>query len=223
MLSIRQIYGGLANLGETYLISGEKECYIVDPTCDDLQWYDAFTNSSKVKGVILTHCHIDHMLYARNVADHYNVPVIAHKSDKLLALCFPIQVRLFFGKQKPENLINKPLHIDQYIEDNDILKLDEDEIHVIHTPGHTPGSIMLYMPSIKSLISGDNIFRSGGVGRTDFPLSNPKDFKESIAKILKLPSDTRVYSGHASCLYSCNAFTIADWYHDTTFISNKEK
>ena len=204
MLKVKSIRHFGQSFCETYLVSNGNEGYLIDP--GSIIFKDGvipnLESNLKLKGVILTHCHIDHMLYARNVADHYNVPIIAHKDDKVLALGFPIQVQLYFQGNKPENIINKPLHIDQYVKDGDVLKLGDEEIHVIHTPGHSPGSIMLYMPQIKSLISGDNIFLGEygiTVGRTDFPLSNHKQFIKSIEeKILTLPDDTIVYPGHDS-------------------------
>ena len=208
MLKIEINDNALDGVGTSYLIYNEIGCYIVDPG------RISFEVPSEVKGIILTHCHIDHMLYARNIANYYNVPIIAHKADKLLALSFPIQAQFYFQGQKPKNIINKPLHINQYVEDGDILKLGDDEIHVMHTPGHSPGSIMLYMPSISSVVSGDNIFQGGGVGRTDFPFSNPKDFEKPIARILELPHDTLVYPGHIYEPSPYYMFTIGDWKKD---------
>lgn len=196
----------------TYLIHNSKEGYIIDPgdpICEREINRKAPKNI-KIKGIILTHCHIDHMLQARKLADKYDVPIMAHKADKLLALMFPIQVKLYFQSNVPENIINKSLHIDKYLSDGEIIKLGESEIKVIHAPGHSPGSIMLYIPEINSLISGDIIFKDG-IGRTDFPFSNKKDFIKTIEKVMTFSDDTIVYSGHLSKYSSTNEFTIKDW------------
>lgn len=189
----------------TYLIHNDLEGYIVDPGDPDCisEIERKCPENLIIKGIILTHCHIDHMLRARELANMYNVPIMAHKADKILAMAFPLQVKLYFQDRMPENIINRPLHIDQYLSDGDIIKLGESEIKVIHAPGHSPGSIMLYIPEIDSLLSGDVIFRDG-VGRTDFPLSNHKQFLNTIEnKVITLPDSTNVYSGHvgvSSCV-----------------------
>ncbi len=196
----------------TYLIHNGKEGYIIDPgdpICER-EINRKTPKDIKIKGIILTHCHIDHMLRARELANKYNVPIMAHKADKLLAMAFPIQVKLYFQDRVPENIINKPLHIDKYLSDGEIIKLGESEIKVIHAPGHSPGSIMLYISEINSLISGDIIFKDG-IGRTDFPFSNQKDFINTLKMVMSFPDNTIIYSGHIAIGSSTNEFTIKNW------------
>ena len=206
-------FGGYSEnpLCSSYLIENNKEAFIIDPGCYDFScgFIRNLPENIKLKGVILTHCHIDHMLYAKNVANHYNIPILASKSDKILALAFPIQYKLYFKGQEQRNVINAPLKIDQYIKDGDILTLGGLEIKVISTPGHSPGSISLYIPEENILFSGDTIF-AGSVGRTDFPFSNENIFIKTINdKILTLPEDTTVYCGHSN--YGIPTFKLKDW------------
>lgn len=190
----------------SYLIYNETEGYLIDPGSHTFKNGEfLFPNNIQLKGIILTHCHIDHMLYAKRVSNYYNIPIIAHKNDSILSLAFPLQYKLFFN-EIPKDDFAVPLIIDKYIEDGDALTLGDSKLYIIHTPGHSPGSIMIYIPEINSLISGDTIFKNS-VGRIDFPLSNKNDLLDSIEnKILKLPKDTIVYSGH--CYTSDNIFKL---------------
>ena len=81
------------------------------------------------------------------------------------------------------------------LEDKDKLKVGKVELQVIHTPGHTPGSICLYIPKENVLISGDTLF-AGSIGNISFPTSKPKLMWESLKKLSKLTPDTKVLPGH---------------------------
>lgn len=179
----------------SYIIHNEDKGYLVDcPAKADLDSFLRFRDITLV-GIILTHCHADHMTNIHEIKQEYGIPVIAHDGDKPLALSLPVQYQFVFGSQGPE-MSTKPLQIDRYVEDGDILTLGNGEIHVIHTPGHTPGSMMLHIPSCNSLMSGDTIF-DDNIGRTDFPFSSKDDFLRSInEKVLPLDGNLQVYSGH---------------------------
>jgi len=85
---------------------------------------------------------------------------------------------------------------DRYLKDGDVLKLGDVEFHVAHTPGHTPGHIVIYNQDLKIAFVGDVLFR-GSVGRTDFPKSNPQDLIKSIKnKLWPLGNDMRFIPGH---------------------------
>lgn len=198
-------------LCSSYLIENDNEAFIIDPGCFEFSSgiIRGLSKDVKLKGIILTHCHIDHMLYAKNIANYYNIPIIASKKDKLLAFSFPIQYGIYFQWHKQPNVINGSLKIDQYIDDGDTLTLGSLEIQVISTPGHSPGSIMLYIPKENILFSGDTIFKYSH-GRTDFPLSSEKDFIKSInSKVKSIPRNTFVYSGHSNI--DNDYFMLDEW------------
>jgi glyoxylase-like metal-dependent hydrolase (beta-lactamase superfamily II) len=120
-------------------------------------------------------------------------------------MSLPIQYQFIYSGHGPEMSV-KPLSIDQYVDDGDILTVGEDRIEVLHAPGHSPGSILLHIPSCNSLMSGDLIFEDS-IGRTDFPLSSKEDFIKSInEKVLPLDGQTQVYSGH-----DITPFLLEDW------------
>lgn len=189
----------------SYYVGNDQEGYLVDcPVIGDLDSFLRFTDIHLL-GVILTHAHADHLTNIHEIKKKYDVPVIAHKGDKVLAMSLPIQYQFIYGGQGPEMSI-KPLSINQYVEDGDVLTAGENKIEVLHCPGHTPGSIILYIPSCNSLMSGDLIFEDS-IGRTDFPLSSKEDFIKSInEKVLPLDGQTQVYSGH-----DFSPFLLEDW------------
>lgn len=192
----------------SYYVGNEQEGYLVDcPIIGDLDSFLRFTDI-KLLGVILTHCHADHLTNIHEIKKKYDIPVMAHKGDKILAMSLPIQYQSIYSGQGPEMSV-KPLSIDQYVEDGDVLKVGQDTIEVIHTPGHSPGCIMLYIPSCNSLMSGDTIF-DNNIGRTDFPFCNKEDFIRSInEKVFPLDDDAKVYSGHNDSLD--DYFILKDW------------
>ena len=189
----------------SYYVGNEQEGYLVDcPIISDFDSFFRFTDIHLL-GVILTHCHADHLTNIHEIKKKYDIPVIAHKGDEMLAMSLPVQYQFVYSGQGPE-MSTKPLGIDQYVEDGDILTVGKDRIEVLHCPGHSPGSIMLHIPSCNSLMSGDTIF-DGNIGRTDFPFSSKEDFIKSInEKVLPLDGQTQVYSGH-----DFSPFLLEDW------------
>jgi glyoxylase-like metal-dependent hydrolase (beta-lactamase superfamily II) len=99
----------------------------------------------------------------------------------------------WLGMPKPEQT-----EIDTPVRDGDTLKLGDTAIHILHTPGHTQGSLCLWMPSERKLIAGDTLFRES-IGRTDLPGGNGRQILQSIhTSLLTLPDETDVYPGHGS-------------------------
>ncbi len=84
---------------------------------------------------------------------------------------------------------------DGYLSDGQILTIGQTEVHVIHTPGHSPGHVGFYIPAAKVLIGGDLILM-GAVGRTDFADCSFPDLQESLRRVMKLPGDTHLLPGH---------------------------
>jgi glyoxylase-like metal-dependent hydrolase (beta-lactamase superfamily II) len=113
-----------------------------------------------------------------------------HEADKFLSDQLPTQAA-WLGMEVPEDP-----GIDNPAREGDIIRAGYVDLHVIHTPGHTPGSISLYLPDAKKLIAGDTLFE-GSIGRTDLPGGDTAQIGKSIlGKLYTLPEDTIVYPGH---------------------------
>ncbi len=183
-----------AIMGENcYIIQDEKtkETMIIDPgnvsehlteTLDAMQ--------VKMKYILLTHCHGDHIGGVKKIKEKYGGKILIHRIDAIGLKDININLSTHIGL---EPVI---LQEDARIDDGDLLHVGDLEFKVIYTPGHTAGSISLYCEKEKMLFSGDTLFR-GSWGRTDLPTSSFDDIITSITdKLINLPDDTIVYPGH---------------------------
>ena len=150
---------------------------------------------SKVDIIMVTHLHPDHYDAIAALKEAYNARVALHSSQlEYLDIMIEEASRLF---NMPHRLDFK---IDMEIED--VLRLGERELRIIHTPGHSPASICFYSPTDKFLIAGDLVFEQG-VGRTDLPFGNKEALRASICRIslleteLLLPGHGRIIKGQA--------------------------
>lgn len=145
----------------------------------------------KVKYVLLTHLHLDHVTGARWLADETGAEVCGSAQDAQLGLELPTQVADFHLK-----IECGPLTIDHNLEDGDTILLGDEIIQVLHVPGHSPGGLAFYMPESALLISGDTIFNRS-IGRTDLMGGDMAQLLNSIReKIFTLPDETVIASGH---------------------------
>ncbi|MEZ5334297.1 MAG: MBL fold metallo-hydrolase [Methanolobus sp.] len=140
--------------------------------------------------IILTHCHYDHTASAKQIAEASGAKIAIHKDDAPLLKSDVTTVAAMFGDKAPA------IVPDMILAEGDRIPIGNDEeLEVIHTPGHTPGGICLYEEKSKSLFSGDTVFPNGSIGRTDFETGNRTDMTESINKLIKLDVRT-LYPGH---------------------------
>jgi glyoxylase-like metal-dependent hydrolase (beta-lactamase superfamily II) len=170
-----------------YLILSEKSALIDPGTYGDivLQKLEEY-NVKTPEFIILTHYHYDHSQDVLKVREMTKAKVMMHKAD-LEILKQRLDVEWY------KNFVG--FKADILLKGNETINLGNCVLKVIHTPGHSPGSICLYESKSKSLFSGDTIFPYGGIGRVDFPGGDSKELKESVEKLSKLDVKT-LYPGH---------------------------
>lgn len=183
------IVGGLET--NCYLVFDEetRDCAIVDPGAEAEKIYPVVAEEELHPVLILnTHGHVDHIGANRDMKDHFNVPLLIHSADRDLASKMQhLELSLFLGAQ------DSPPP-DRLLADGDSVAIGRGALEVLHTPGHTPGSICLRGTGF--LLSGDTLFFEG-VGRTDLPGGDQRQLEVSIRdKIFVLPDDLVVLPGH---------------------------
>ena len=172
-----------------------KEAIIVDPGCSDEGEENILiefisTNELKLKYLINTHCHIDHIFGCKFIKEKYNPTFLVPEKDLPLLQNAAKQAEMLGAE------IRNPPQPDQLLYEELALTLNQSEIKSIFTPGHTPGEFCLYLENEKILISGDVLFKAS-IGRTDLWGGNYNTLINSInTKLLVLPNDVKVYPGH---------------------------
>jgi hydroxyacylglutathione hydrolase len=168
-----------------------REAIVVDPG-DNIEDIVAILgkHSLKVKAIVITHAHIDHIGGAAKLKALTGAPVHMNQEDAELYDRLDVQAG-WLGMETPERTA-----IDTDAREGDSLKLGSAEFHVLHTPGHTQGSISLWIPAENKLVAGDTLFRDS-IGRTDLPGGDGRQILRSIhSKLLTLPADATVIPGH---------------------------
>lgn len=180
----------------TYVLYNEKgACCIIDPGCyfaTEEKALSDFIEQNSLKPILLlnTHCHLDHIFGNRFVQRKYGLSLHLHPDEKPVLEYGPTAGQLW---QLPFDNYDGEL---LFLNEGDTITIGEDELHVLFTPGHSPGSISFYDKEAKFLISGDVLFQ-GSVGRTDLPGGDFTILEESIlTKLYTLPADTIIYPGH---------------------------
>jgi glyoxylase-like metal-dependent hydrolase (beta-lactamase superfamily II) len=146
----------------------------------------------KVKAIVITHAHIDHIGGAAKLKAVTGAPVHMNSSDQDLYDHLDVQAS-WLQMKTPERT-----SIDTEARDGDSLQLGSSVFHVLHTPGHTQGSISLWIPAENKVIAGDTLFRDS-IGRTDLPGGDGRQILRSIRdQLLTLPEDAVVVPGHGA-------------------------
>ncbi len=167
--------------------TGEAICIDPGEQADDIL-HLASEMGVKIKMIANSHAHLDHVLGVRGVQSDDNATFLLHEAD-LDILQGAAASAAQFGMQ-----VEQPPDPDHYIEDEQRVEVDGVELHVIHTPGHTRGSVCFYGHGV--LFSGDTLFRNS-IGRTDLPGGDFNQEMSSIVdKLLMLPDETIVLPGH---------------------------
>src|SRR5690242_19838296 len=168
-----------------------REAVVVDPG-DEVT--DILARLAKrqltLKQIIVTHAHIDHIGGAAQLKRVTGAPVLFNQQDLPLVAMLDVQAG-WLGVATPEKV-----DLDESAEEGLAAGIPGLEAGVIHTPGHTPGSICLYFPKQELLLAGDTLF-AGSVGRTDLPGGNSGALLRSIhTRLMPLPEQTLVVPGH---------------------------
>ena len=163
-------------------------CVLIDPGAEPDRLIAAVEQSdAKLEAVWLTHAHLDHVGAIAGLKRRWDVPVHLHPLDAPLYANASRQAA-FYGLP-----FEQPPPPDRALGDGGVLELGELRFAVAHVPGHAPGHVMFHGHGVAFV--GDCLF-AGSIGRTDLPLSNPRDLAESLERIMALPADTVVYPGH---------------------------
>lgn len=180
----------------TYLLYDEtKECVLVDVACQDRQEQELLlsflkTNNLKVKEIVNTHSHVDHILGNAFAKSTFNVPLTAHKGGDQFIRTAPASAQMFGFS------MGEPVFPDQYIKEGDSIRFGNSKLKVLYTPGHADGSICLHSEEEKFVIAGDVLFRDS-IGRTDLPTGDYDLLNENIKKkLFSMADETVVYPGH---------------------------
>ena len=175
----------------TYVVHDEQQILVVDPACSNeyerqqlLRYISNLQSSiSNLQlSIVATHGHLDHLWGAKWATETWQTPVLIHEADIPMVKAMQQQYNMFGIRATAEAFPVESLS-------------DEAGLSIIPTPGHTPGSVCLYFPDDKILLSGDTLFQMG-YGRTDLPGGNIGQLIASLERLFALPPDVRVYPGH---------------------------
>ena len=180
----------------TYLLfNEEKQCCIIDPGCyfpEEKKLLKTFVEENGLIPVLLvnTHCHLDHVFGNKFVSETWGLTLHIHENEKTLLDLAPASGEMWglpFDNYKGEIF---------YIKEGSCIKIGDEELRMLFTPGHSPGSISFYYEPGGFVIGGDVLF-NGSIGRTDLPGGDFDTLINSIqTQLFTLPDDTKVYSGH---------------------------
>jgi glyoxylase-like metal-dependent hydrolase (beta-lactamase superfamily II) len=169
---------------EAFLIDPGDEAGLILSKIDSLQ--------VKVKAILVTHAHLDHVGALAETKEALGVEVYMHPGEMPLYEGVSEQAALFGLPPIRRTTIEHPLA------EGDILRIGQYELRALETPGHSPASISFYIPQAARVIAGDTLFRRS-IGRTDLPGGNLQTLLKSIrTKLLTLPPQTEVYPGHGA-------------------------
>lgn len=201
---IHVIRSGIFEVNSLIVEIGQKKVFVVDPAgCSLSKDENIITNYLKTKkldcvGIILTHCHFDHITGIFPIKQNFpNAQIAIHEAEFKELQNLPGKINLsvlnYFGYSELLKELKRQPSAEKSLKDGEIYF----GWKIIHTPGHSPGSICLYNEKENILISGDTLFENGGYGRTDFEGGDEIQIIKSL-KLLneKIPKGTLVYPGH---------------------------
>jgi glyoxylase-like metal-dependent hydrolase (beta-lactamase superfamily II) len=163
---------------------------VIDPGADPSRIADHIKNHQlKVMAYLITHGHTDHISALAELAQIFPAPVAIHPLDAKWAFGPTNALEPYYSTPK------KPATEQLYLADHQLLDQLGEKCQVICTPGHSPGGVCFYFPSASMIFTGDTLF-ANSVGRTDFPNGDERLLYKSLKRLIALPGDTIVYTGH---------------------------
>ena len=192
-ITVRNLVLGMLGTNCWFLRNPETgELLIADPADSPEQIIQqAAAMEGTPVAILLTHGHYDHMLAAEAVSKRFGIPVYAHEAEQ--EVLRDAQKNLSAAWSSPYTM-----EADRTVKEGDVLTLAGYEIRVMHTPGHTKGSVCYYLPEAGVLLSGDTLFCES-YGRYDFPTSSGRDLVASVKRLLReLPENVKVYPDRKS-------------------------
>jgi len=171
--------------------SATGEAIVIDPGDEITRIHTRLTKLGlKLKQILITHAHIDHVGGALKLKRLTGAPILLNENDLPLLQMMEMQAA-WIGIDTPETA--SP---DASLQDGMRVGLENVPAQVLHTPGHTQGSVCLHFAPLNLLVAGDTLF-AGSIGRTDLPGGNSRQIIDSIhSRLLVLPEETRVLPGH---------------------------
>ena len=180
----------------TYVLyNDEHECCIIDPGCYFKEEKDElrdFIEKTRLKPVLLlnTHCHLDHVFGNKFVHETWDLLLHIHPKEKPVLDYAPASGLMW---QMPVDYYEGELI---FIKEGETVRLGGDELKILFTPGHSPGSVCFYGEKDGFVIGGDVLF-NGSIGRTDLPGADFNTLYNSIqTQLYTLPDETKIYPGH---------------------------
>jgi glyoxylase-like metal-dependent hydrolase (beta-lactamase superfamily II) len=167
-----------------WVVGDEDECLVIDAphSADGIL---AVVGDRRVKAIVCTHAHDDHVRVAPELRARTVAPILLHPNDR------PLWELTHGGPDDPEATL-----WDADLSDGQTLTIGGTTLQVLHTPGHAPGAVCLYAPELGCVFTGDTLF-NGGPGATGRSYSDRPTLTESIrAKLFALPDETIVHTGH---------------------------
>ena len=173
-----------------YILQSDSTALIIDPG-DEPERIVRFLDDIAVRPskIIATHTHFDHVLGVNAIRAKLNIPFLIHRDDLSMLESMQSRVRQFMGFSVPP-----PPKVDQFLADGESITIGHDTVKVLHTPGHSPGSISL--AGRDYVLTGDALFNQS-IGRTDLPGGDLTTLVRSITdRLFSLDDETIVYPGH---------------------------
>lgn len=179
-----------------YLVSNEGKAVVIDPAANAQAIIRQLkTKNLELEAILVTHGHFDHIGALNELAQHYSVPIYAHKKEKE----YFDNPEVNLSPMVYERLILNPDLDYHFLADGTEFKCLGTVVKAFHVPGHTTGSLCFYFKEGEMVFTGDTLFQ-GSIGRTDFIYGNHDQLITGIKKkLLTLPAQTLVYPGHGEC------------------------